>query len=77
MITSDLFELPVHLSWEHVSMTECKALLLSGEDIKGAFYIFKIPREWSRLLAVNGKTWVTRQDGKVRHTYLEIGRAHV
>ncbi len=70
MITSDLFELPVHLSWEHVSMTESEALLLSGEDIKDAFCIFKIPREWSRLLAVNGKTWVTCQDGKVRHTYL-------
>ncbi len=38
MIPSDLFEVSVHLSWERVSLTESEALLLSGEDIKGALY---------------------------------------
>eukprot|EP00971_Amphidinium_carterae_P245058 4865505-Amphidinium_carterae.1 len=58
----DVSALPALSFWRAIVLTEDDALVMSFDDLRGAFYLLSVPAGWSKWFAFN-----------IRFTWAELG----
>ena len=69
-ILSDLYELPVGLSFEFVLLEDYQYLLVSSEDVRSAFYLYQLPAIWAKYLCVSRKANITLRSCQKVHKHI-------
>ncbi|CAJ1461453.1 unnamed protein product [Effrenium voratum] len=81
VLTGDVKSLTGAASLQHIVLPEGKVLRMSADDLVAAFYLFALPRGWSRLMCFGGpvawKSLGYAREGRVRvgATVLPMGWA--
>eukprot|EP00435_Cladocopium_sp_Y103_P048232 s510_g14.t1 len=60
IITGDVRTLSGAAALQHVVLPEGKVVRISADDLVAAFYLFSLPRDWSRMMVFSGQVnWTT------------------
>ena len=67
-LRGDVAHLPYMMQWGGIVLEDDEMLLISQEDMTCAFYLFRLPRAWSKYFAVGLKVKLSEVGGQFKST---------
>ncbi len=72
LLIADLYEMPIGIHFEIVELEDGEILVVFGEDVSCAFYLYSLPECWLPYLGVSNRCNIRLRSGQVVNTL--IGR---